>query len=109
MVNRKKIIELTEDERRFISITPVEKLRDSFLAEIRCRRLVMTLFSFNAMRNYDQARELADERSIIGLADTEYWAPIRIDDGMIDAIAKREAIQLARDFADFREVRRTQP
>ncbi len=103
---RKKVIELTEDDSRFLSITPIEKLPISFLIEIRCRRLGMTLFSFNAMRSYDQARELADERAIIGLPDTEYISPIRIDDEMLDAIAKRESLQRARDFEEFREAKR---
>lgn len=103
---RRKVFELTEDDRKFLSITPVEKLPISFLTEIRCRRLGMTIFSFDAMRTYDQNRELADERALIGLKDTEYWAPIRGDDQLCDAIAKREALQRARDFEEFREMKR---
>jgi len=99
---RNKVIELTENDRTFLGITPVENLPVGFLTEIRCRRLGITQSAFDTMRNFDQARELADERTIIGLPDTEYWAPIRIDDQEIDAIAKRESLQRARDFEEFR-------
>lgn len=104
---RRKVFELAADERAFIR--PASgRLPESFLADIRAKRLGISRSEFAAMRNFDRARELADEAAIIELANTEFIRPTAVDWKLVDAIAGRESQERAQDFAEYVAAKRQQ-
>jgi hypothetical protein len=78
---------------------------ESFLAECRCQRIGCRLSEFYAMRNYDRARELADEAIIMRFDDWATMRPVYIDFETINARAKEMAKEQALDFAEWKECR----
>lgn len=96
------------DERRFLAITPISKLPQSFLIESRSRRIGCSVNEMRAMRSYDLARELADETAILGsgpLESTCRMQPTRLCDAVVDAAAKRMAADLAEQWQEFQKTR----
>jgi hypothetical protein len=57
------------------------------------------------MRNYDRARELADEAIIMRFDDWATMRPVYIDFETINARAKEMAKEQALDFAEWKECR----
>ncbi len=91
----------TADDLAFIRLSGDRELPDTFLAEIRARRLGISRAEFAAMRSYDQAREIAEEAAIIKLPGSERIKPTRLDEALLDAIANRERIDRAQAFQEF--------
>ncbi len=91
----------TENDIAFIRAAGDRPLPDSFLAEMRARRLGIDRSQFAMMRKFDQAREIADEAAIIQLPGSERLKPFRPDDVLLDAIAKRERIERAQAFQEY--------
>ena len=104
---RRKVFDLADDERAFIKLGS-GRLPESFLADIRAKRLGISRSEFAAMRSYDRAREIAEEAAIIELPDTEFIRPTALDWTLVDAIAKREAQERAQDFAEYVAQKRQQ-
>jgi hypothetical protein len=81
---------------------------ESFLAECRCQRIGCRLTEFYAMSNYERARELAEEASIMRFDDWATMRPVYIDWKAINARAKEMAKEQAQDFAEWRTARRAE-
>jgi hypothetical protein len=79
-----------------------KEFTESFLAECRCQRIGCRLSEFYAMSNYERARELAEEASIMRFDDWATMRPVYIDFDTINARAKEMAKEQARDFAEWR-------
>jgi hypothetical protein len=91
-------------DQSFFAITPLDRLPDSFLLESRAQRIGASVSEMRAMRVYDLQREIAEERSILGLGsldETCRVSAVKLNYDVISAAAKREASERIQDFKDF--------
>lgn len=111
---RPVLVRYSKEDREFFAITPLDELSaspssSSFLLESRAQRLGCSVDELRCMRSYDLARELAEEVAILGLGDLDKTCRItatRLDDRLVDAIAKREAAERAQAWQQFLKVKR---
>lgn len=104
--SRPVLVQLTEDEARFLRETPVNQLPTSFLMETRARRIGCSITNLKEMRNYDLARELAEECALLALPGSEFVPAYQPDWSRCDAVAKRETAERMRDFQEFCDLKR---
>lgn len=98
---RKPLVSLCEEDRRFLSVTPVNDLPDSFVVETRCQRIGCNRNELMSMRSYDRARELAEERAILASEGWEFIPAYRPNWALIDAIATRETKERMAAFQEY--------
>ena len=106
---RPVLVRYSTSDREFFAITPLEQRPASFLMESRSQRLGCSVDELRCMRSYDLARELADEIAILGRGDLDTTCRIpatRLDDRLVNAIAKREAAERAEAWQEFLKVKR---
>lgn len=100
--SRRGRIGLSTADRNLIASTSVNKLPDSLLIEMRAQRMGCSAGELRAMRSYELARELAEERAFVGLGDVDGRInSYRPDWELLDAIAKRETADRMRDFQEW--------
>lgn len=99
--SRQPLVALCDADREFLASTSIEKIPESLLIETRCQRIGCSRNELLAMRSYDRARELAEERAIMSLPSWEYIPAHRPDWVLIDAIAKREASERLAAFEEY--------
>lgn len=97
------MIEISESDKSFYLITAAADLPRSFLIETRAKRLGCSKFDLERMRSFDLNRELADEAAIasFGLNHFLNARPIRLDDRLLDSIARRESSERGKAFEQW--------
>lgn len=111
---RPVLVRYSKEDREFFAITPLDKLSaspssSSFLLESRAQRIGCSVDELRCMRSYDLARELAEEVAILGRGDLDTTCRIpatRLDDRLIDALAKLVAAERAEAWQEFLAAKR---
>lgn len=100
---KRTLVTLSEADRRFLEMTPLLDVPDLFWCETRAQRLGCSVPEIMAMRTYDRAREIAEEVALLGLGMDAFETkpPTRLDDSVLDAIAKRESDARMAAFNEF--------
>ena len=98
---RQPLVKYSIADANFLTITPRERLPESFLIMSRAQRLGITEDELRCMKSWELPLELADELAILGLSDHQFIRPVRLDQDLIVAIAKRESLERAADFAEY--------
>lgn len=98
-----RLVRLSADDEAFFLATEATELPESFLVDTRAQRIGASRSEVMHMRSYDRERELAEEVAFAGLGLQAFARarPTRPDWDLIDAIAKREAAERAREFSEF--------
>jgi hypothetical protein len=98
---RQPLVALCDADREFLASTPIEEIPESLLIETRCQRIGCSRNEMLAMRSYDRARELAEERAILASQDWEFIPAYRPNWALIDAIATRETKERMAAFQEY--------
>ena len=78
---------------------------EPFLKETRAQRLGCSVRELDSMLSYERARELADEAVVMRMSDWQFVRPVWIDWELVNHMAKQNAIERARDFAEYKKLK----
>ena len=102
------LVKLNASDLRFreLCVRTEREFGSGFLKETRAQRLGCTLQAMDSMLNYELARHLAEEASIMRSDNWETCRPVWIDWQAIDFRAKEKAKEISLEFEAFRRHQR---